>query len=162
MGASLNEAKHYLFMILAVVLLFGCTDENLVSPDFQQAIDPSVKPAAALVQAGVPFKGICVGEVVLANGVIANVSGNGTLIGHFTGQLYDDMRVVLRAPDGSELHADITPKPTGDGGIGTVTGGTGRFEHATGQWESTWQEETSTGWIETFVGQISSVGSNRQ
>jgi len=35
-------------MILAVVLLFGCTDENLVSPDFQQVIDAaSVQPTAA-------------------------------------------------------------------------------------------------------------------
>jgi hypothetical protein len=178
MGASLSEVmKHYQFVVPAVVVLFGCTSDNPVSPDPRQVSDPTsvlsrsrvadyqarqVKPTAASVQEGVPFRGICIGEVVLANGVIANVSGNGTLIGRFTGQLYEDMTVVLRAPDGSELHASITPKPTGDGGFGVVTGGTGRFENATGQWESTWKEATPSGWIETFVGRISSVGSNQE
>jgi hypothetical protein len=111
----------------------------------------------------VPFKGLCIGELVLRNGVIANVSGTGTHIGKFTGQLYMDMTVVLRAADGSELWADITSKPTG-GGIAAVTGGTGRFANATGYWDSTWDppEGTPTGWIETFVGEISTIGANKE
>jgi len=111
----------------------------------------------------VPFKGLCIGEWVFRDGVMANVSGHGTHLGQFTGQLYMDMTVVLRAPDGSELWAEITPKAAG-GGFGLVTGGTGRFNGATGNWESTWDppEGTPTGWIETFVGEISTVGSNEK
>jgi pimeloyl-ACP methyl ester carboxylesterase len=54
MGASLNEAtKHYLFMILAVVLSFGCTDDRLVYPDLRQAGNPtSVQPTAAELPSG--------------------------------------------------------------------------------------------------------------
>lgn len=109
----------------------------------------------------VPFKGLCIGEWVFSGGVLANVTGHGTHMGQFTGQLYMDMTVVLRAPDGSELWAEITPK-AGGGGFGLVTGGTGRFAGASGNWESTWDppEGTPTGWIEAFVGEISSVGSN--
>ena len=118
-----------------------------------------------LAQAGqlVPFKGICIGEWVFRDGVIANISGYGTHIGQFTGQLYDDLTVVLRAPDGSELWANITPKATG-GGVGVIFKGTGRFQNATGHWESFWNppEGTPTGWTETFEGQISSVGSNKK
>jgi hypothetical protein len=121
-----------------------------------------VMTVTLLAQPGrmLPFKGVCIGEWVFAEGVIANVSGHGTHIGQFTGQLYDNMTVVLRAPDGSELWAAIIPKVDG-GGYATVTGGTGRFYNSTGQWESTWNppEGTPTGWIETFVGEISSVGS---
>jgi len=144
-------------MLLSVVLLFGCTDETLVSPDSQPAIAPaSLEPAAAVVPAEVPFKGLCILKLVMVEPVFATVSGHGTLIGHFTGTVYGNGTVVLRAPDGSELHADVSAMPV------IVTGGTGRFENATGQWVSTPIEATPDGWIETFEGKISSVGSNQK
>jgi hypothetical protein len=130
--------------------------------------------AALLLQAGtmVPFKGICIGEWSSEPGVIAEVSGYGTLIGRFTGQLlWDSVRegmvVVLRAPDGSEVWADIAQRSDGvNGGVGTIIPekNTGRFAGATGQWLSTWdpQKGTPTGWIETFLGQISTIGSNKR
>jgi hypothetical protein len=113
------------------------------------------------LQAGdmVPFKGMCYAD--FTSPPIVTVTGNGTHLGLFTGELKlgaTGISVVLRAANGDELWADITP--TAAGAIAVITGGTGRFQGAEGGWVSTWIQPPPF-LVEKFEGEISRVGSRK-
>jgi hypothetical protein len=116
-------------------------------------------PLAALADHTVPFKGTCYGVYVSEDDanyghIGVRVHGNSTLLGAFTGIIYNGSHVVLWACNGDELWGDLSGNPF------LVIGGTGRFENATGAWTIFDGDFNETGFFHFFSGQISSVGSN--
>jgi hypothetical protein len=132
----------------------------MIAPKIARLAAIGVLALTLHLQAGdtVPFKGICYGDFFSDP---PTLSGNGTHLGQFTGVLIlgqTRLSVVLRAANGDEIWANVTPTATG--AVAVITGGTGRFEGATGSWTSTWIEPPPR-LVERFEGEISTVGSNK-